>query len=229
MNQGKGNPTEENGETIRVLLADDQRLIREGIASLLNIQPGLEIVGTAVNGKNAIELADELKPDIILMDIRMPEMDGIEATTQVLQRLAGCSVLMLTTFDDEEYIVKALRAGAVGYLLKDLPPSDLAQAIRLAHAGIFQLDPSVAGKLVGVLGEPSPPKPSAPTADTFDLSLREREVLKLLASGATNQEIADTLIISLGTVKNHVSNILGSLGLRDRVQAAIFARENNLD
>lgn len=219
----------EEKSSIRILLADDQRLIREGIASLLAIQPGLEIVGTAVNGEDALSMALDLKPDVILMDIRMPEMDGIEATTQILQRLPACRVLMLTTFDDEEYIVKALRAGAVGYLLKDLPPADLAQAARLAHAGIFQLDPSVAGKLVGALGAASPPKNASPTTDTFDLSLREREVLKLLASGATNQEIADTLIISLGTVKNHVSNILGRLSLRDRVQAAIFARENNLD
>lgn len=220
---------EEENAIIRVLLADDQRLIRDGIASLLTIQSGLEIVGTAVNGEDALQLALELKPDVILMDIRMPEMDGIEATTQLLQRLPDCRVLMLTTFDDEEYIVKALRAGAVGYLLKDLPPADLAQAVRLAHAGIFQLDPSVAGKLVGAIDTASTPKNSSSTTDTFDLSLREREVLKLLASGATNQEIADELIISLGTVKNHVSNILGRLGLRDRVQAAIFARENNLN
>ncbi len=220
-------------ELVRVMLADDQRLIREGIASLLSIQPGLEIVGKAVNGQDAVAMAIELSPDIVLMDIRMPEMDGIEATGLVKQQVANCQVLMLTTFDDEEYIVKALQAGAVGYLLKDLPAADLAQAIRMAHAGIFQLDPSVAGKLVGALGQIGQAKAQAASkaaneVNTFDLSARELEVLKLLASGATNREIGEALFISLGTVKNHVSNILGRLHLRDRVQAAIFARENGL-
>lgn len=220
--------TQESSTPIRVMLVDDQRLIREGIGSLLSIQPGLEIVGKAVNGQDAIRLATELQPDVILMDIRMPEMDGIEATRQVRQ-VVTCQILMLTTFDDEEYIVKALQAGAVGYLLKDLPAADLAQAIRLANAGIFQLDPSVAGKLVGVLGKVGSAKvEEVGEVDTFDLSARELEVLKLLAEGATNREIGAALFISLGTVKNHVSNILGRLGLRDRVQAAIFARENNL-
>ena len=210
------------------MIADDQRLIREGIASLLSIQPGLNIVGKAVNGRDAVRLAGELQPAVVLMDIRMPEMDGITAAGQIKQQLPDCRVLMLTTFDDEEYIVKALQAGAVGYLLKDLPAADLAQAIRLANAGIFQLDPSVAGKLVGVLGQIGQKKERVISAETFDLSSREREVLKLLADGATNREIAKALVISLGTVKNHVSNILSRLQLRDRVQAAIFARENNL-
>ena len=210
------------------MIADDQRLIREGIASLLSIQPGLNIVGKAVNGRDAVRLAAELQPAVVLMDIRMPEMDGITAAGQIKQQLPDCRVLMLTTFDDEEYIVKALQAGAVGYLLKDLPAADLAQAIRLANAGIFQLDPSVAGKLVGVLGQIGQKKERVISAETFDLSSREREVLKLLADGATNREIAKALVISLGTVKNHVSNILSRLQLRDRVQAAIFARENNL-
>lgn len=215
-------------EKIRVMLADDQRLIREGIASLLSIQPGIDIVGKAVNGADAVAQATELRPDIVLMDIQMPEMTGIEATTQILAQLSDCRVLMLTTFDDEEYIVKALQAGAVGYLLKDLPAADLAQAVRMAHSGIFQLDPSVAGKLVGALSaigsQPQTPK----STQTFDLSPRELEVLKLLADGATNREIADLLFISVGTVKNHVSSILGQLDLRDRIQAAIFARENGL-
>ncbi len=212
---------------IRVMIVDDQRLIREGIASLLSIQPGLEIVGTAVNGQDALEKADTLKPDIILMDIRMPEMDGIEAT-QLIRKNNSCQILMLTTFNDEEYIVKALQAGAAGYLLKDLPAADLAQAIRLAHTGIFQLDPNVAGKLVGALGSTPNSPPTTPSIDSYDLSAREIEVLKLLANGATNREIANELFISLGTVKNHVSNILGRLELRDRVQAALFARDHNL-
>ncbi|MEM7332530.1 MAG: response regulator transcription factor [Chloroflexota bacterium] len=212
---------------IRVMIVDDQRLIREGIASLLSIQPGLEIVGTAVNGQDALKKTDSFKPDIILMDIRMPEMDGIEAT-QLIRKSNSCQILMLTTFNDEEYIVKALQAGAIGYLLKDLPAADLAQAIRLAHTGIFQLDPNVAGKLVGALGSTPKPAPNTPSIDSYDLSAREIEVLKLLANGATNREIANELFISLGTVKNHVSNILGRLELRDRVQAALFARDHNL-
>ena len=216
-------------EKIRVMLADDQRLIREGIASLLSIQPGIDIVGKAVNGADAVAQAAELRPDIVLMDIQMPEMNGIEATSKVLGQLSDCRVLMLTTFDDEEYIVKALQAGAVGYLLKDLPAADLAQAVRMAHSGIFQLDPSVAGKLVGALSAigNQPQQQTKPT-QTFELSPRELEVLKLLADGATNREIADLLFISVGTVKNHVSSILGQLDLRDRIQAAIFARENGL-
>lgn len=213
---------------IRVMLADDQRLIREGIASLLSIQPGIDIVGKAVNGADAVAQAAELRPNIVLMDIQMPELNGIEATAQVLAKLSDCRVLMLTTFDDEEYIVKALQAGAVGYLLKDLPAADLAQAIRMAHSGIFQLDPSVAGKLVGALSSIGSQTQSQQPTRSFDLSPRELEVLKLLADGATNREIADLLFISVGTVKNHVSSILGQLDLRDRIQAAIFARENGL-
>ncbi len=217
-----------NEKNIRVMLADDQRLIREGIASLLSIQPGLEVVGTAVNGAEAVAQAAELQPDILLMDVQMPEMNGIEATAKVLTQLGDCRVLMLTTFDDEEYIVKALQAGAVGYLLKDLPAADLAQAIRMAHSGIFQLDPSVAGKLVGVLGSINHQPEQKQYEEALDLSPREVEVLRLLADGATNREIADRLVISIGTVKNHVSSILSQLDLRDRIQAAIFARERGI-
>ena len=213
---------------IRVMLADDQRLIREGIASLLSIQDGLEVVGTAVNGADAVAQAVELRPDIVLMDIQMPQMNGIEAAAHLLKKLSDCRVLMLTTFDDEEYVVKALQAGAVGYLLKDLPAADLAQAVRMAHAGIFQLDPSVAGKLVGVLNSIERRSEQKKSAQSFDLSPREFEVLKLLADGATNREIADSLVISIGTVKNHVSSILGQLDLRDRIQVAIFAREHGI-
>ncbi|MCI0394477.1 MAG: response regulator transcription factor [Chloroflexi bacterium] len=219
---------------VRVLVVDDQRLIRQGIASLLAIQEGVDVIGTAANGQEAIEQALALSPDVILMDIRMPLMDGVEATATIGRRLPACQVLMLTTFDDEEYIVKALRAGARGYLLKDIPAADLAQAIRLAHAGIYQLDPAVAGKLVGVLnradsgaataaGEAALPYPP-PQA----LTERELEVLRLIAQGATNREIAARLVVSEGTVKNHVSNILSRLGLRDRTQAAIYARDHHL-
>ena len=218
---------------VTVLVVDDQRLVREGIASLLNIQEGIRVIGQAVNGQEAIEKALALCPDVILMDVRMPVVDGIVATAQIHRQLPGCQVIMLTTFDDEEYIVKSLRAGAVGYLLKDIPASQLARAVQLAHAGIYQLDPAVAGKLVGMLGSAQPersplPAPARTAAIENDLTERELEVLRLIGTGATNREIADRLVVSEGTVKNHVSSILSRLGLRDRTQAALFAHEHGL-
>ncbi len=214
---------------ITVLIVDDQRLIREGIASLLAIQEGIEVVGTAVNGQQAIELAQTHHPNVILMDVRMPVMDGVTAVAQIRHQLPETQVLMLTTFDDEEYIIKALQAGASGYLLKDIPAGDLAQAVQLTHAGIYQLDPSVAGKLVGALGRGAPKAEPSPTIEfEHDLTDRELEVLRLIATGATNREIADKLVVSEGTVKNHVSSILSTLGLRDRTQAALYAHEHNL-
>ena len=220
-------------------MVDDQQLMRDGISSLLSIQEGIEVIGTAANGQEAIDQALALAPDVILMDVRMPVMNGITATEQVRRQLPTCQVLMLTTFDDEKDIIKALTAGASGYLLKDIPAQDLAQAIHLAHRGIYQLEPSIAGKLVGVLNRqasppPTPPAPASKEAPAravaaqFDLTEREIEVLQLIATGATNREIAEQLVVSEGTVKNHVSNILSRLGLRDRTQAALFARENNL-
>lgn len=215
---------------ITVLVVDDQRLVREGIASLLAIQEGVSVVGQANNGVEAVEKAAALRPHIVLMDVRMPVMDGIAATAQIRRQLPECRVIMLTTFDDEEYIVKSLRAGAIGSLLKDIPAAQLAQAVRLAHAGIYQLEPSVAGKLVGMLGSGGSERaPAAPApAVSAELTEREREVLRLIGTGATNREIADRLVVSEGTVKNHVSNILGRLGLRDRTQAALYAHEHGL-
>lgn len=219
---------------IRVLVVDDQQLIREGIASLLSIQDGVEVIGTAADGQSALEQAEALTPDVILMDVRMPVMDGVTATAHLRSRLPTCQVLMLTTFDDEDYIIKALRAGAHGYLLKDIPVTDLAQAVRLTHAGIYQLDPGVAGKLVAALtpasDAPRQKKANAlPYPDpTNSLTERELEVLRLIANGSTNREIAAQLFISEGTVKNHISNILTRLGLRDRTQAALYARDHHL-
>jgi DNA-binding NarL/FixJ family response regulator len=221
-------------QPVRVLVVDDQQLMREGIASLLSIQEGIEIAGTAADGQEAIYQAVALLPDVILMDIRMPIMDGMAATEKVRAELPNCQVIILTTFDDDEYIVKSLLAGACGYLLKDIPAQDLAHAIQLAHKGIYQLEPSIAGKLIGVLSSGRTPVESKPAAsaslqdDCFDLTERELDVLRLIATGATNKEIAQELFISEGTVKNHVSNILNCLGLRDRTQAAIYAREKNL-
>lgn len=158
--------TNQSQPPVRVLVVDDQQLMRDGIASLLSIQDGIEVVGTAANGQEAIDQALALSPDVILMDIRMPIMDGIAATEQVRRQLPDCQVLMLTTFDDDEYIVKALVAGASGYLLKDIPAQDLAQAVQLTHRGIYQLEPSIAGKLVGALSAMpatvSPPPTSTP-------------------------------------------------------------------
>lgn len=217
---------------VRVLVADDQRLLREGIASLLEVQEGITIVGQAASGREAVELALATRPDVALMDVRMPEMDGIEATFELRRQLPACRVLMLTTFDDDEYILEALKVGATGYLLKDIPSEDLAQAIQAAHKGIYQLDPTVAAKVVASLvGAPNstgrnitPPERLA----TDNLTEREVEVLRLVAQGVTNKEIARTLNISEGTVKNHISSILSRLGLRDRTQAALYAREQGL-
>jgi len=228
---------------VRVLVVDDQRLMRDGIVSLLEMQDGIEVVGTASNGQEALEKAVSLRPDVILMDVRMPVMDGVVATGQVLSKLPSCRILMLTTFDDEEYVLDALRAGASGYLLKDLPAPDLASAVRAVYKGIYQLDPAVASKVIASLSRPraidsaKQPAPVSSTSSTMgdagylsprsaDLTGREVEVLRLIAKGATNREIAEQLVISEGTVKNHISNLLSRLGLRDRTQAAIYAREN---
>ncbi len=229
---------------VRVLVVDDQRLMRDGIASLLEIQEGIEVVGTASNGQEAIEKAMALRPDVILMDVRMPVMDGATATAQVRRQLPDCQVLMLTTFDDEAYIAEALQAGASGYLLKDIPAPDLARAVQAVRRGIYQFAPSVAGKMMASLNRPNsintPPIHSTITresgeesrhalaAHALDLTHREIEVLRLIARGATNREIADQLVVSEGTVKNHLSSILSKMGVRDRTQAALKARELGL-
>ena len=232
----------EQSYAIRVLIVDDQRLMRDGIASLLEMQEAIQVIGPASNGQEALEQALSLSPDVILMDVRMPVMDGVAATGQIHRQLPGCRILMLTTFDDEEYIIDALRAGASGYLLKDLPAPDLASAVRAAHRGIYQLDLAVANKVIatlshtqtfGVAKQEGPASLSSsiknqgtPSPRPVDLTGREIEVLRLIAKGATNREIAEQLVISEGTVKNHISSILSRLGLRDRTQAALYAREN---
>jgi DNA-binding NarL/FixJ family response regulator len=222
---------------VRVLVVDDQRLIRDGITSLLAIQPGVAVVGAAADGREAVEAARGLAPDVILMDVRMPGMDGVEAVAVLRREAPSCRVIMLTTFDDEEYVIEALAAGAVGYLLKDLPAGELASAVRLAHAGVAQLDAAVARRLAATLSRPAdappPDRPStpdgaAPAAPGEALTSRELDVLRLVATGSTNREIAARLYLSEGTVKNHISRILGRLGLRDRTQAAIYARDHRL-
>jgi DNA-binding NarL/FixJ family response regulator len=214
---------------VRVLVVDDQRLVREGIASLLAIQPGIEVVGAAANGEEALTLAHEQHPDVVLMDVRMPVMDGIAATAALRAANAVCRVIMLTTFDDEGYIRAALEAGAIGYILKDIPSDDLAQAVRMAHKGIYQLDPAAVRQLTRAASVlPARPPASPPATAHNALTDREREVLRLIGQGASNREIAQQLFITEGTVKNHVSNILVRLNLRDRTQAAVYAAEHGL-
>ncbi|TQM79325.1 LuxR family two component transcriptional regulator [Saccharothrix saharensis] len=201
---------------VRVVVVDDQQLIRESIAALLDLQPGITVVGTAGDGRVAVEVVAAQDPDVVLMDVRMPVLDGIDALG--LLRHERAKVVMLTTFDDEEYVVRALRGGASGYLLKDRPAAELAAAVRLAHAGVVQFDPAAAARLA-----------AAVTSDRPDgLTEREVDVLRLVAAGRTNREIAGRLHVSEGTVKNHVSRILGRLGLRDRTQAAVYARDRGL-
>lgn len=212
---------------IRVLIADDQQLIRQGIATLLGLEDGLLVVGQAEDGQEAIEKARALSPDIVLMDIQMPKMNGIEALITIRREQPDCKVLMLTTFDDDAYIVQSLRAGSCGYLLKDIPSTDLAQALRLAHAGIYQLAPEMAGKLVGDWFENKRDNRGVNSAE-IPVTPREKEVLNLLASGASNKEISEQLFISEGTVKKHITNILNTLDLRDRTQAAIYAVRHGL-
>jgi DNA-binding NarL/FixJ family response regulator len=213
---------------VRVLVVDDQALMRDGLVSLLSLEQGISVVGTASNGEEAVKQVSELQPDVILMDVRMPIMDGVAATVQIRRNFGDMPILMLTTFDDDAYVLAALQAGANGYLLKDLPAADLAQAIRAAHRRIYQLDPTIAAKLVATLVPPPTVPTTPPKPPIAELTEREREVLRLVSTGATNREIADALFIGEATVKSHISNILGRLGLRDRTQAAMYARDHGL-
>ena len=210
---------------IKVLLVDDQHLIRQGLKALLELETDLEIVGEAENGKEAIQVISQLEPDVVMMDIRMPVMDGVAATKEIQQNFSNIKVLVLTTFDDDEYVTKALQNGATGYLLKDTPSEEVAVAIRAVHKGYTQLGPGIAKKLLTQF--PSEIKnhsnQTEPPLGLTELTPREKEVLKLITSGDSNKEIAKKLYISEGTVKNHVTNILSRLNLRDRTQAAIFA------
>ena len=216
-------------EKINLLIVDDQSLVREGIASLLALQPGINILGTAENGQEAVQFVQQTQPDVILMDIRMPVMDGISAAKNILKANPSQIILMLTTLEDDEYIVKSLKTGARGYLLKDMLAADLAQAVRSAYRGVFQIAPSVAGRLVNLSDEKEDKSQKDENAERIaELTPREIDVLKLIATGATNKEIAQKLYLSEGTVKNIVSNIFSCLGTHDRVQTAIIAIHNGL-
>lgn len=208
---------------IKVMLVDDQSLIRQGLKALLELETDLEIVGEAENGESAIRLVEQLHPDVVLMDMRMPIMDGVATTREIQKRFAEIKVLVLTTFDDDEYVKAAMQHGAMGYLLKDTPSEELAVAIRAVHKGYTQLGPGIVKKLLEQSTTVAPTNSPSPPPNLAELTPREKEVLQLIATGASNKEIAHKLYISEGTVKNHVTNILNRLNLRDRTQAAIFA------
>ena len=211
--------------SVRVMIADDQALVRAGFKMILDAEDDIEVVGEAADGLQAVEAARRLKPDVVLMDIRMPELDGIEATRRVLAGDdGGPKVLMLTTFDLNEYVYDALRAGASGFLLKDVPPEQLADGIRVVAGGDALLAPSITRRLIQEFAQAGPPAgPPPPGLD--ELTARELEVFKLVARGLSNAEIAAELIVSETTVKTHVARMLMKLGLRDRVQAVVLAYE----
>jgi DNA-binding NarL/FixJ family response regulator len=215
-------------KAIRVLLVDDQALFREGLRTLLSVQPGLEVVGEAGHGEEALCRVKELQPQVVLMDLRMPVLGGVEATRRVRAADPRCRVIVLTTFDDDEEVFDALRAGAVGYLLKDAPSEKLVEAIRAAARGESFLQPSIAAKVVAEFNRLSQARPVVCPALLEPLSERECEVLRQLARGKSNKEIATALNLAEGTVKNHMTNILGKLGALDRTQAALKARELGL-
>ena len=213
--------------SIRVLIADDQALVRAGFKMILDAEDELEVVGEAPDGREAVKLARRLKPDVILMDIRMPELNGIEATRELVAAAdpdRPVRVLMLTTFDLDDYVYEALRAGASGFLLKDTPPEDLVRGIEIVAAGEALLGPSITRRLIEEFASNTPVAPAPPPA-LAELTAREMEVFRLVARGLSNAEIAAELIVSETTVKTHVARMLMKLGLRDRVQAVVMAYE----
>jgi NarL family two-component system response regulator LiaR len=210
---------------MKVLICDDQAIIREGIELLLRLEKDIEVVGTAANGYEGIRLAEQHQPDLVLMDLKMPEMNGIEATHWISRKFPAIKVLVLTTFDDDEWLFDALRAGAAGYLLKDTPRADLVKAIRGTVKGKTYMDPTVAGRIVEqAIDQATQP----PTQITDNLTERELAVLQLLAAGLSNRDIARELNLSKGTVRNHISAIYRKLEVNDRTQAALIAIRHGL-
>lgn len=213
---------------IRVVVADDQAVVRTALAALVSSDDDIDVVGHAANGQEAVILTARHRPDVVLMDVRMPVMDGIEATRRITAEAPGTAVLVLTTYDLDEYVVEALRVGASGFLLKDTPAEALVEAVRVVASGDAVVAPSVTRRLLErfarLLPSASEPAPDAATG----LTERERDVLLLVARGMSNAEIAEALVVSETTVKTHVSNVLTKLGLRDRVQAVVFAYESGL-
>jgi DNA-binding NarL/FixJ family response regulator len=212
---------------IRVLIADDQALVRGGFRMILDAQEDIEVVAEASDGQQALAQAQALEPDVVLMDIRMPELDGLEATRQLVSGNGSARVLMLTTFDLDEYVYEAMKAGASGFLLKDVRPEQLAEAVRVVAAGDSLLAPAITQRLIAEFVRRPPPGSGAPT-ELSELTERELEVLKLIARGLSNGEIATALFVSEATVKTHVTHVLTKLKLRDRVQAVVLAYESGL-
>lgn len=227
---------------IRVLLVDDQALFREGLHTLLSVWENIEVVGEAANGSEGVTAAVHLRPDVVLMDLRMPVLDGVAATRRLRDELPSARVIILTTFDDDDLVFDGLRAGAVGYLLKDVSSQKLVEAIEATAQGQSFLQPSIAAKVLAEFARLDPPPSSRQPGDSAavassaaqiplpsePLSERELEILRLVAQGESNREIAARLFITEGTVKNHVTNILGKMGARDRTQAALLARDMGL-
>jgi len=214
---------------IKIVIADDQSLIRDGLKLILEMEDDIEVVGLAANGEEAFELSKNLKPDIVLMDIRMPVCDGVLGTKRICEAFPNIKVIILTTFIDDGYIFEALKGGAKGYLLKDVQSDELANSIRSVRAGGILIHPDVAAKMLNGLNTSSKREE---TADSFknenELTNREIEIVKLIGGGKSNKEIAALLFISEGTAKNHITNILGKLYLRDRTQIALYAMQNKL-
>ena len=211
----------------RVLIADDQALVRAGFRKLLEAAPDIEVVGEAADGREAVDLARRLRPTVVLMDIRMPRLDGIEATRRLTADGDGTRVLILTTFGLDDYVYDALTAGASGFMLKDAPPEELLAAVEVVALGDALIAPAVTRSVIEEFARRAPP-PSAPPPVLDELTTREREVLELLARGLSNAEIAERLVVSDGTVKTHVAHVLAKLRLRDRVQAVILAYESGM-
>ena len=214
---------------IRVLIVDDQMLMRQGLQTLLDLENDIQVVGQASDGTEAVAIVAQTKPDVVLMDVRMPRLNGVEATRQIRGQTPQTQVIILTTFDDDEYVFEGLRAGAMGYLLKDVSAEDLTDAIRRVARGEALIQPSIARKVVSEFARLGA-ETKKPDADELldPLSERELEILKLIAQGMSNREIAATLFITEGTAKNHISNILSKLGVRDRTQAVLRAQELGL-
>ena len=211
---------------IRVLIVDDQMVVCEGLQAILSTAPDVEVLGSAANGEEAVEMVERLLPDVVLMDLKMPVMNGAQATREILSRFPAVKVLVLTTYDFDDWVFDAIRSGASGYLLKDTPRDQLIAAIRGTAAGKTYVDPAVAGKLLSAAGQARHPGPDPQLAAQF--SERELDVLRLLAVGLTNTEIARRLFLSEGTVRNYVSAIFGKLGVSERTQAAVIALRGGL-
>ena len=206
---------------IKVLIVEDQTLMRQGLKTILDLEPGLTVAGEAADGEAGVRLALSLRPDVVLMDVQMPKLNGVQATAELVRQWPAARVIILTTFDRDDYVFQGVRAGALGYLLKDAPAERLIETIRRVHAGEVFIQPEIASRALREMMRPAEPA-------LEPLSEREREVLVLLAQGASNKDIAERLVITEGTVKNHVSNILGKLQAENRTEAAAIARQRGL-